>query len=192
MVWDDPAADRAGSGAEFFAGRVEEVSAPGRRPGATHPGGVSAGDLDPASGADRGDVDRRAGERADGVQADPRAGCGRRAISPGAAERRVGVLVFGRSEPTGAAAFLKAKPKTRKPPSASRRGTRKPMAVQTSNRGLRLRSAGPRRRRADSGTTGWPSPALRYCGEASASSGFLVPAGAVPAPPANRRRRTSQ
>ena len=49
-------------------------------------------------------ADRRGGECADGVETDSRSGRSGAAVSSGAVERRLRVLVSGRSKPAGAAA----------------------------------------------------------------------------------------
>src|SRR5208337_852564 len=88
---------------KFSAAGAEAVSAAGGRSGDADPGGIFARPQHPASGAGGGAVDRRGGERTDGVEADPRSGPSGTPVSSGAAQRRLCVSVSGRREPAGAA-----------------------------------------------------------------------------------------
>ncbi len=72
------------------AGGAGEVSAPGSGGVAADPRGLPARHLDPAGGAGGGHADRRSGQSADGVAADPRPGRGGAAVSSSAACRTTG------------------------------------------------------------------------------------------------------
>ncbi len=71
---DAAVAHCAQSQARVFAGGDGEVSTAGGGGDAADPGSVSARGLDPAGGAGGGHPDRRSGERADGVEAEPASG----------------------------------------------------------------------------------------------------------------------
>jgi transposase-like protein len=78
------------------------VSTPGGGSDAADPGSVSARHLDAASGAGGGDPQRRRGERADGLEAEPPSGRLGEGLPAGAFEGRVGIPVLGWGEPAGA------------------------------------------------------------------------------------------
>jgi hypothetical protein len=79
----DPAAHSAHPGQEFSAARAGTV--PAARGGCidADPGSVCARHLDAAGGAGGSHADRRGGEPADGIEADPRSGRSGAAVSPG-------------------------------------------------------------------------------------------------------------
>src|SRR6266403_1668867 len=82
-----PAAGCAYSREEFSAPWFATVSAAGGGGLAVDPGGIFARDQPAAGGVGRGHPDRRSGERADGLETDPRSGRGGSPVSPGPAKR---------------------------------------------------------------------------------------------------------
>src|SRR5437879_4416593 len=82
-----PAAGCAYSREELSAPWFATVSAAGGGGLAVDPGGIFARDQHAAGGAGSGHPDRRSGERADGLETDPRSGRGGSPVSPGPAER---------------------------------------------------------------------------------------------------------
>src|SRR3972149_6634055 len=88
-------------GGGVSAERVAGFSGAGRRGHAADPGSLSTGDFDAEGGSRHRYRDRGAGERADGLDADPEPGPAGETVPRGALERRVGVFVPGRGEPAG-------------------------------------------------------------------------------------------
>src|SRR5438552_15881636 len=82
-----PAAGCAYSREELSAPWFATVSAAGGGGFAVDPGGIFARDQHAAGGAGSGHPDRRSGERADGLETDPRSGRGGSPVSPGPAKR---------------------------------------------------------------------------------------------------------
>src|SRR5438874_1360512 len=82
-----PAAGCAYSREELSAPWFATVSAAGGGGLAVDPGGIFARDQHAAGGAGSGHPDRRSGERADGLETDPRSGRGGSPVSPGPAKR---------------------------------------------------------------------------------------------------------
>src|SRR5205814_7621693 len=78
-----PAAGCAYSREELSAPWFATVSAAGGGGLAVDPGGIFARDQHAAGGAGSGHPDRRSGERADGLETDPRSGRGGSPVSPG-------------------------------------------------------------------------------------------------------------
>src|SRR3972149_4304919 len=91
-------------GGGVSAERVAGFSGAGRRGHAADPGSLSTGDFDAEGGSRHRYRDRGAGERADGLDADPEPGPAGETVPRVALERRVGVFVPGLGEPAGAPA----------------------------------------------------------------------------------------